>query len=154
MSRRGDFPPIRRYRSRNSLTRSSLVGRPPRTSRRNGPTSSSELGPPTAVNRTAVRSSSEILDTTASSSPPGRFVDEPHERSQLVLRRLRQDSVAWGEHVAVMVPDAVQHVLSRRPPNVRRAEARRRVQIALDAPVLANPPPSGVDRNPPVDAND
>src|SRR3989475_9209100 len=94
MSRSGDFPPIRRYRSRNSLTRSSLVGRPPRTSRRNGPTSSSELGPPTAVNRTAVRSSSEILDTTASSSPPGRFVDEPHQRSQLVLRRLRQDSVA------------------------------------------------------------
>src|SRR2546426_11248302 len=107
MFRSGDFPPIRRYRSRNPSMSSPLVRRPPRPSRSNGPTSSSELGPPTAVNRTAVRSSSEILDITASSSPPSRLVDEPHERSQLVLMRLRQDSVAQVEHMTGTVPDPV-----------------------------------------------
>src|SRR5947209_172825 len=152
MSRSGDLPPIRRYRSRNSSTSSSLVGRPPRMSRRKGPTSSSEFGPPTAVKRTAVGRPS-IFATPASSRPSSRFVHETHEGAQLLLSRLWKDSVAQVEDMAGTVSDSAQDVLRGGPPCIGRSKEGCRVEIPLDALIIANPPPCRVDRDPPIDAD-
>src|SRR2546427_8075125 len=115
MSRSGDLPPIRRYRSKISSRVASIVGHPPRMSRRKGPTSSSEFGPPTAVNRTAVGRPS-IFATPASSRPSSRFVHETHEGAQLLLSRLWKDSVAQVEDMAGTVSDSEQDVLRGGPP--------------------------------------
>src|SRR5438552_4560482 len=154
ISRSDDLAPIRRYRSRNSSTRASLVGRPPRTSRRNGPTSSREAGPPTAVNRTAVDRSVAILDIAAPSTPLGRIMNESHDGPQLVLLCLRKDPVAKIEHMAGAVSDTLQHIRRRRSPYVRWTEECRRIQVPLNSAVFADVPPGLIDRDSPVDADD
>src|SRR2546428_9446846 len=119
-------------------------------SRRKGPTSSSEFGPPTAVNRTAVGRPS-IFATPASSRPSSRFVHETHEGAQLLLSRLWKDSVAQVEDMAGTVSDSAQDVLRGGPPCIGRSEVRCRVEVPLAGQDIAQSTPHSIDWDTPTD---
>src|SRR5207245_4561761 len=76
------------------------------------------------------------------------------EGAQLLLSRLRKESVAQVEDMAGPVADSAQDVLRGRPPCIERSEERCRVEIPRDALIVANPPPGRVDGDPPIDADD
>src|SRR5437667_1905189 len=126
-----------------------LVGRPPRISSRNGPTSSSDAGPPPPS--TGRQSACDRRPSLVSSSDSTRFVDEVHEASEVLLLGLRQDAVSQVEHMARAPRGAAQNVRRRGPPDLGTADEGRRIQIPLDPVFRSDPLPRGVDRNAPVD---
>src|SRR6266704_5334746 len=142
----GDFPPMRRYRSRNSSTIAFGVGRPCRTLRRNGSTASRESGPPSAISRTPIRDSTVC-------SPPRCLVDQLDESSQVILRRRREDAMAQIEHVAGSAIRPFEYIPCGGLPIVSRAQESGRIEVPLDPHVLADRNPSAVQRDAPVDAD-
>src|SRR6202022_5209535 len=82
------------------------------------------------------------------------FVDRLDEQLQIFEWRRRMDPMSQVEDVAGTAARATQHIASTSPDQLRRAEQHRRVQVALDAAVEADHPPTDVQRHPPVQRND
>src|SRR5437899_6740415 len=136
----GERPPIRAYRCLISCTNSGGVGRPPRTSRRYGSTSSRLCGPPYAINSTAMRSAA---------------MHPLHDRLQGLHRRLRENAVPQVEDVPGPPGGSGEHVpylpLQLRP----RRQERDWIEVALNGAGGRGPDPlpRDVERNAPVDAD-
>ena len=76
------------------------------------------------------------------------------ERLDLFDRRVRQDAMAEIEDVARPSAAAVAGYRRLREQSLARSEQQRRIQIALNAAVVAQIAPRFVERLPPVDADD
>src|SRR5919198_1797121 len=94
---------------------------------------------------------------TAPSSSGGNdgssLVDELHQAAKVVRMRVRQYAVAQVEDVARAASGAAKDVLRGRLHALPWAEEDRRVEVALDAPVLADLRPAAVERDAPVEAD-
>src|SRR3989442_1670865 len=136
----GERPPIRAYRCLISCKNSGGVGRPPRTSRRYGSTSSRLPGPPYAISSTATRSAA---------------MHPLHHRLQGLDRRLGENAVPEVEDVPWAPRGAGEHVphlpLKLRP----RRQERDRIEVALNGTGRRGPDPlpRGVQRDAPVYAD-
>src|SRR2546426_12629421 len=75
------------------------------------------------------------------------------QQLQVLQRRLGQHPVPEVEDMPAAAAGSPQHVARPLPNQLRRAEQDRRLQVALDRTVLADPDPAPVDRPPPVAAD-
>src|SRR5689334_16018774 len=81
-------------------------------------------------------------------------MDVTRERLYVFDRRRRQDAVAEIEDMPGTAGGAREDVVRRGKHAVERAEQERRIEVALDAAVRANPLPRLVERRAPVGADD
>ena len=81
------------------------------------------------------------------------LVHVARERLHVLDRRRRQDAVSEIEDVARAAGGAAQHVARAGEQAIARAEQQRRIEIALDAAVVADALPRLVERDPPVGAD-
>src|SRR5262245_57940949 len=75
------------------------------------------------------------------------------QRNYVVDGRVRQDAVAEVEDMAAMTANTFQDAPRTPPQLVARREQRHRVEVALDADVVANSFPGDVQVDAPVDTN-
>src|SRR5438270_10875270 len=101
-------------------------------------TSSSRFGLPYAMSSTALCSAA---------------MHERREPLEMLDRGVRQDAVPEIENMSRSAAGGFHHasgaVLDNRP----RAKQERRIEVALDAPVVAHHPPGVAKIHPPVDAD-
>src|ERR1044072_4814296 len=121
---------------RISSTSGAGVGRPPRTSSRDGAASSVVPGPPYAITSTAISAIVDLID------------DRTYGRDV----RFRQNPVSEIEDVAGPPAGLLQDVLYESRALGGRGEERRRVEVALDR-LRSDASPPAVERDAPVDAD-
>src|SRR5213593_1276348 len=121
-----------------SSTNSGLIGRPPRTSRRYGSTSTRLCGPPYAISSTAMRSAAmHPLDN----------------RLQGLHRRLGEHTVPEVENVPRSPGGAGEHVPRLTLELRSRRQERRRIEVTLDGfgGRGSDALPRDIERHAPVD---
>src|SRR5438477_2743563 len=104
--------------------------------------SASDGGLPYAMQRMPVEGSCDI------GRHPG--MNSLDEQLEVRNRRIRKHPVPEIEYVACAASRAPQHIARPLADELGRSQQDRGVQVALDGPGVADPPPALVQRHPPV----